>query len=150
MKYGAKSRKRQSSSSEVQEHLLRSQADVSHPKPSRLPDDDQLSELAPTLAAGPNSWGVYRDYYGWRMRLAFEAICRIPTPNAFMPWLQSHSPSLYRSLTIELPNQISNAWGNVTSQEFDVLCLKFVRTFEEAVYFYDLFIWAHGKPREQS
>jgi hypothetical protein len=88
----------------------------------------------PSYFWGADRNGKSRDYYGWRANIALETICSIPAPEGLVVWLGEHSPFLYRSLTNDLPNTISQAWNDqVPKEEFDGLCVALVDTYRHAV-----------------
>jgi hypothetical protein len=83
---------------------------------------------------GTDRNGKTRDYYGWRANVALEAIRKIPAPEGLIVWLGENSPFLYRSLTSDLPNTISQAWNDrVPFKDFDGICFQLVETYKRAV-----------------
>jgi hypothetical protein len=93
----------------------------------------------PMLERPPHFWGKHRDAYGWRVHVALEAICQIPAPEGLIVWLGERSPSLYRKLTRDLPNEVSRAWDSqVPHEEFDALCFEWVDTFRRGAELYRL------------
>jgi hypothetical protein len=87
----------------------------------------------PSYLWGTDRDGKARDYYGWRANVALEAICKIPAPEGLIVWLGGHSPFLYRNLTTDLPNRISQAWNDrVPFEDFDGLCFAWVDNFRRA------------------
>jgi hypothetical protein len=87
----------------------------------------------PSYFWGANRNGKSRDYYGWRANVALEAICKIPAPEGLIVWLGEHSPFLYRNLTSDLPNTISQAWNDrVPFEDFDRLCSALVDDYSRA------------------
>jgi hypothetical protein len=87
----------------------------------------------PSYFWGTDRKGKTRDYYGWRANVALEAICKIPAPEGLIVWLGEHSPFLYRNLTSDLPNTISQAWNDrVPFEDFDGLCFAWVDNYRRA------------------
>jgi hypothetical protein len=93
----------------------------------------------PSYFWGVNRNGKSRDYYGWRASVALEAICKIPAPKGLIVWLGEHSPFLYRNLTSDLPNRISQAWNDrVPFEDFDSLCFDLVDAYRRAAELYSI------------
>jgi hypothetical protein len=96
----------------------------------------QKTRLAerPAYSCGRDRHGKHRDFYGWRVSLAIDAICGITAREGLVAWLGENAPLLYRRLTEELPNEISRAWNDRVSPEyFDKPCFELVVTYRRAV-----------------
>jgi hypothetical protein len=97
-----------------------------------------------TRARTPYFWGAdrngkAREYYGWRANVALESICKIPAPEGLIVWLGEHSAFLYRNLTSDMPNAISQAWNDrVPFEDFDSLCFDLVDAYRRAAELYSI------------
>jgi hypothetical protein len=115
--------------------LMQNSAGVEPTKPTEPASfgGKKRSSGRPSYFWGANRDGEARDYYGWRANIALEAICKIPAPEGLIVWLGEHSPFLYRNLTSNLPNTISEAWNDrVPFEDFDGLCFAWVDNYRRA------------------
>jgi hypothetical protein len=120
------------------------------PAPSHDEATEKSADCEPTKpskpvhgAQGAYSFGTRDDSYGRRMHIALDAICTIPAPEGLIVWLDGNSPSLYDTLTRDLPDKISRAWNaRVPLEAFDTLCSRWVETYRFAAELYHASIGA--------
>jgi hypothetical protein len=115
--------------------LMQNPARVEPTKPTEPASLGRRKQLSgrPSYFWGSDRDGRSRDYYGWRANIALEAICKISAPEGLIVWLGEHSPFLYRNLTSDLPNSISQAWNDrVPFEDFDGLCFAWVDNYRRA------------------
>jgi hypothetical protein len=90
-----------------------------------------------SVALPSRFWDNENDDYGRRASVALNAIHGTPDREGLIAWLGEHSPFLYRSLTQDLPDEISSAWDTqIRLEDFDWLCSVWVSTYRHAAELY--------------